>query len=37
MQPAALDEPFDFELNAGVDEVVEVTGGVLEGEGVGVD
>ena len=37
VQQAALHEPFHFELDTCVDEVVEVAVRVLEGEGVRVD
>lgn len=37
MEHAALNEPFDLEADAGVDQLVEVAAGVLEGERVRVD
>jgi len=37
MQLAALDQPVDLELHTRVDEVVEVSAGVFEGECIGVD
>lgn len=37
MQAPALDKPLHLEVDAGIDEAVEIPAGVLEGERVGID